>query len=92
MCTRYLEIGVSGLNYKHGTYIITFTHGIHTNSDNNNKKFVMRKEKGKFHSFNKTLLQQIPMFQKIVMEKKKKKINNNNNNNNTKTKTKWELA
>ena len=33
----------------------------------------MRKEKGKFHSFNKTSLQQIPMFQKIVMEKKKKK-------------------
>ena len=32
----------------------------------------MRKEKGKFHSFNKTSLQQILMFQKIVMEKKKK--------------------
>ena len=62
MCTRYLGIGVSGLNYKHGTHIITFTNGIHTNSDNNNKKRVVRKEKGKFHSFNKTSLQQIPMF------------------------------
>ena len=29
-----LELGVLGLNYKHGTYIISFTHVIHTNSDN----------------------------------------------------------
>ena len=72
---------------KHGTYIITFTHGIRTNSDNNNKKCIVQKEKGKFHSFNKTSLQQIPMFQKNNNAEKK-----NNNNNNTKTKTKWELA
>ena len=56
---------------KHSTYIITFTHGVRTNSDNNDKKRVMQKEKGKFHSFNKTSLKQIPMFQKIVMVKKK---------------------
>ena len=59
---------------KHDTHIITFTHGIRTNSDNNNKKkkkCVVQKEKGKFHSFSKAPLQQIPMFQKIIMVKKK---------------------
>ena len=84
-CARYLGIGVLGLNYKHDTYSITFTHGIHTNSDNNNKKCVMRKEK-RVISFNKTSLQKTPMFQKIIMVKKKK------NNNNIETKTKQKLA
>ena len=59
------------LGTSHGTYIISFTYGIHTNSDNNSKKHVRRKEKGKFHSFNKTPVQQIPMFQKIIMVKRK---------------------
>ena len=36
---------------KHGTHIITSTRGIRTNSDNNSKKCVVQKEKGKFHTF-----------------------------------------
>ena len=53
----------------------------------NNKKCVRQKiEEGKFHSFNKALLQQTPMFQKIIIKKKKKKQKHN-----TETKTKQEL-
>ena len=33
---------------KHDTYIITFTHGIRTNYDNNNKNAWCKKKKGNF--------------------------------------------
>ena len=61
-------------------YILSVSHmGFILTVITNNKKCVRQKiEEGKFHSFNKALLQQTPMFQK------KKK-------NNTETKTKQEL-
>ena len=53
----------------------------------------MRKEKEKFHSFNKNLITTNPHVPKNSNGKEKKKEKKNKHtNNNTKTKTKWELA
>ena len=62
-----LKLGFQGLNtstvhvlsVSHIRFILTVI--------KNNKKRVKRKEKGKFHSFNKASLQQTPMFQKIII-------------------------
>ena len=58
------ELGFQGLNTSM-VRILSVSHmGFILTVMTNNKKHVRRKEKGKFHSFNKALLQQTPMFQK----------------------------
>ena len=61
------ELGFQGLNTSM-VHILSFSHmGFILTMITNNKKCVRRKENGKFHSFNKTSLQQTPMFQKITI-------------------------
>ena len=62
-----LELGFQGLNTSM-VHILSVSHmGFILTVITNNKKCVRRKEKGKFHSFNKASIQQTPMFQKIII-------------------------